>query len=108
MSGTLHPCDCVWSRDGAPDPNCSSCDGIGSTYTPNRLEPTEAQRLLGEVLAVLNGDGGHYAAQHGEKAAVERGLQRFYDLKTQLDLAVAMHDVAVKERDLERLRRLPV
>lgn len=26
----LKPCDCVYSRDGVPDPNCEVCGGVGA------------------------------------------------------------------------------
>jgi len=37
---------------------------------------THEEWLLGELLAVLNGDGGQYAVEHGVEAAFKRGLER--------------------------------
>jgi len=37
---------------------------------------THEEYLLGELLAVLNGDGGHYAREHGIDAAAKRGIER--------------------------------
>jgi len=38
----------------------------------------DPQRNLGNVLAILNGDGGHYEARWGTKAAIIRGIDRYY------------------------------
>lgn len=35
--------------------------------------------ILNNLLAVLNGDGGHYQARHGTAEAVANGIDRFYD-----------------------------
>jgi hypothetical protein len=67
---------------------------------------TEAE-LLGELLAVLNGDGGHYAAEHGVEAAFKRGLERHYAALAALETARAnrMSDLlAAAEQEVERLR----
>jgi hypothetical protein len=88
MTGRDNPtlCLCCGEIRESREVNCGNCLApLVEEKVFGRLEPTEAQRLLGEVLAVLNGDGGHYALQNGEKAAAERGLQRFHDLKMQLD-----------------------
>jgi len=55
---------------------------------------TEAE-LLGELLAVLNGDGGHYAAEHGVEAAFKRGLERHY---AALAAAEGGHDDRLKQQ----------
>ena len=55
---------------------------------------TDADSMLGELLAVLNGDGGHYLTEHGIEAAFQRGLERHY---AALAAAEGGHD--------ERLRR---
>ena len=55
---------------------------------------TEAE-LLGELLAVLNGDGGHYAAEHGIEAAFKRGLERHY---AALAAAEGGHDDRLKQQ----------
>ncbi len=48
------------------------------------------QHNLNNVLAALNSDGGHYQLQHGTEAAIDRGLQRFYEARA-----------AVREREEE-------
>jgi hypothetical protein len=55
---------------------------------------TKEAHLLGELLAVLNGDGGHCAAEHGVEAAFKRGLERHYAT------------LAASEREIARLREL--
>lgn len=41
--------------------------------------------LLGEVLAVLNGDGGHYQTEHGAGRAAIEGIRRYYQLLAQAE-----------------------
>ncbi len=36
------------------------------------------EALLGNLLAVLNGDGGHYQEQFGTVAAILRGIDRYH------------------------------
>jgi len=43
-------------------------------------ERNHARHLLGEVLAVLNGDGGHAVQELGWDAATKRGLARYHDM----------------------------
>lgn len=43
-------------------------------------ERNHTRHLLGEVLAVLNGDGGHATAELGCGEATKRGLARYYDM----------------------------
>jgi hypothetical protein len=40
----------------------------------------ELDQLLGNVLAVLNGDGGHRQSEVGQKQAAEEGIARFHEL----------------------------
>ena len=53
-----------------------------------------SDRLL-EILAVLNGDGGHYAVEHGVEAAFKRGLERHY---AALAAAAGAHDDRLKQQ----------
>lgn len=39
----------------------------------------ELRTHLGELLAVLHGDGGHYEAEHGTDKAVADAMVKFYD-----------------------------
>ena len=64
---------------------------------------TEAE-LLGELLAVLNGDGGHYAAEHGVEAAFKRGLERHYGRDVPHEPPGRTEYVVGLEREVERLR----
>lgn len=41
--------------------------------------------LLGEVLAVLNRDGGHYQTQHGAGRAAIEGIRSHYQIFTTID-----------------------
>lgn len=50
--------------------------------------------LLGEVLAVLNGDGGHYQTEHGAGRAAIEGIRRYYQLLARLDALDARLDAA--------------
>ena len=45
-------------------------------------ERNHARHLLGEVLAVLNGDGGHAVQELGWDEATKRGLARYHDMLT--------------------------
>jgi len=35
--------------------------------------------FLGNILAIMHGDGGHYQADHGTEKAVEDALKKWYD-----------------------------
>jgi hypothetical protein len=56
---------------------------------------TKEAHLLGELLAVLNGDGGQYAVEHGVEAAFKRGLERHY---AALAAAAGAHDDRLKQQ----------
>lgn len=43
--------------------------------------PVNAQHELGELLAVIHGDGGHYAYEHGLRKAVDDAFARLNQLK---------------------------
>jgi hypothetical protein len=59
--------------------------------------------LLGELLAVLNGDGGQYAVEHGVEAAFKRGLERHYACVPHEPPGRTEYVVGL-EREVERLR----
>jgi len=58
-------------------------------------ENKSEKHMLGELLAVLNGDGGHYAVEHGVEAAFKRGLERHY---AALAAAEGGHDDRLKQQ----------
>lgn len=39
---------------------------------------TDDSHNLSNLLACLNGDGGHYQAKHGTKKAIQHALERYY------------------------------
>ena len=41
-------------------------------------------KMLGELLAVLHADGGHYQYEHGTEKAVEDSITKHYELTRQL------------------------
>lgn len=45
--------------------------------------------LLGEVLAALNGDGGHYQTEHGAGRAAIEGISSHYQMLTTIDVLQA-------------------
>ena len=51
-------------------------------------ERNHARHLLGEVLTVLNGDGGHAVEVLGWNGALERGLARYHELRKRADCLV--------------------
>ena len=77
----------------------------GARIEISKLEPSyqlliefeEQERwsdLLGNVLAVLNSDGGHYQVQHGVGRAAINGIRRHYRLCEQADaLAAALEEL---------------
>ena len=65
---------------------------------------TKEAHLLGELLAVLNGDGGQYAAEHGVEAAFKRGLERHYGRDVPHEPPGRTEYVVGLEREVERLR----
>lgn len=81
-----------------PLPTASECEGARTTVLAlsvslraeldlaNKFhdvavkERDHARHLLGEVLAVLNGDGGHTVQELGWGEATKRGLARYHDM----------------------------
>ena len=47
-----------------------------------------ANHLLGEILAALNGDGGHTTREFGWAESAKRGLARYYELRKRADCLV--------------------
>ena len=52
-----------------------------------RLKPRHEAyvKMLGELLAVLHADGGHYQYEHGTEKAVADAITKYYELVKQLD-----------------------
>ena len=69
-----------------------------------RAELANKDQILGDTLAVLCGDGGHYRAEHGDIKAKEHGLKRYHDLLVSEDGLRA--ELAECKRDAERYRFL--
>lgn len=40
---------------------------------------------LGELLAVLHGDGGHYQDEHGTEKSVEDAITKYYNLRARIE-----------------------
>lgn len=43
------------------------------------------REILGNVLAILNRDGGHYQSRHGVAAAVAEGIDMHYEILHRMD-----------------------
>lgn len=56
----------------------------GSDHTEQNLEMVELRRQLGDLLAVIHRDGGHYQAEHGTEKAVADAHERIVELRTLL------------------------
>lgn len=52
-----------------------------------RLKPRHEAyvKMLGELLAVLHADGGHYQYEHGTEKAVADAITKYYEIVKQLD-----------------------
>jgi len=55
-----------------------------STLKINKETPEECKALLLNMLAVMHGDGGHYALKHGIRKATGDALRDFYRMKSAL------------------------
>ena len=53
---------------------------ITDEYLNAEADAAKLRQQLGDVLAVLNRDGGHYQAANGTELAIEKGLKRYYEL----------------------------
>lgn len=60
-------------------------------YPWNTSDKTDAD-ILGNLLAILNGDGGHYQAEHGRTEAVAHALDRHYDRIMRMDKTAQIYD----------------
>ena len=49
--------------------------------------------LLYNLLACMNGDGGHYQQEHGVPQATKHAVERFYALLTELDRIKYEHGI---------------
>jgi hypothetical protein len=50
-------------------------------------ERAEAERHLGNLLAIIHGDGGHYQGEHGSAKATEDAIARVYEIRAERDAA---------------------
>jgi hypothetical protein len=62
--------------------------GIAVVHTPH-LRTETAERHLGNLLARVHGDGGHYQAEHGDDKAVSDAKERIVRERAMLDEAQA-------------------
>jgi hypothetical protein len=55
----------------------------------------DSEKWLGEILAVLHKDGGHYLGEHGAEQATQEALKKYYVLVKDLDrYRIALHKIA--------------
>ena len=59
--------------------------GRYATPPPSASEPAGADKALGDLLAIIHRDGGHYQVAHGAKAAVEAAHKIWADLQTRAE-----------------------
>ena len=68
---------------------CNWYNGDGARLERERDELTRQHeayvKMLGELLAVLHADGGHYQYEHGTEKAVADAITKYYELVKQLD-----------------------
>lgn len=48
----------------------------------------EAREHLGNLLAIIHGDGGHYQAEHGNEKATTDAIAKYYELRARHDEAL--------------------
>ncbi len=86
--GPWHACGFDQSEDGALICELSLEDAslcaASRTLVPHLCDEVESLRAdmdaVRGLLAVLNRDGGHFAAEHGIAEACENGKRQYYDL----------------------------
>lgn len=80
---------------------CNWYNGDGARLERERDELTRQHeayvKMLGELLAVLHADGGHYRYEHGTEKAVADAITKYYELVKQL---------AEHKADAERYRNI--
>ena len=80
---------------------CNWYNGDGARLERERDELTRQHeayvKMLGELLAVLHADGGHYQYEHGTEKAVADAITKHYELVKQL---------AEHKADAERYRNI--
>jgi len=68
---------------------CAGCPKHGTkdadTIEALTAENARLREHLGELLATLHGDGGHYEAEHGTDKAVTDAIARYYAKLTEAD-----------------------
>lgn len=67
--------DAAAFTEGAASIIAKAASIIAKHHETERVELEEDSRLLGELLALMNGDGGHYQSEHGTKKAFERAVE---------------------------------
>jgi len=65
-------------------------DDVGAWVSRLTRERDEARAQLGNMLAVLNRDGGHYQHEHGIEAAINQGLANFHEARADAEDADAL------------------
>lgn len=75
------------------------------TTPPSASEPAGAGKALGDLLAIIHRDGGHYQAAHGTKAAVEAAHKVWADLQTRAEASADPAGAEVKDIETH-LRRI--
>lgn len=75
---------------GYPERECAIFDGMCPICSAKEIEAARAElRVTYDLVAVANRDGGHYRESHGTRAAVDRGIARYVDILSKLDVAQA-------------------
>ena len=82
------PCEVRTGCEGRLESLRAELDLAHKFHDATVTERNHARRLLGEVLAVLNGDGGHTIEKLGWDEATKRGLARYYELRKRADCLV--------------------
>lgn len=57
---------------------------------PNIAETVQLRTELGNLLAILHGDGGHYQAEQGNRKAIADAIEKHHQLCTDLETAQAV------------------
>ena len=63
------------------------------------LQSDKVPQDLGDLLAVIHRDGGHYMEEHGLEKACKDAEQVVHHLRTELDVLGESHDILVKSED---------
>jgi len=63
------------------------------------LQVAKVDQCVGNLLAVIHGDGGHYQADHGLVKACEDGERVFHDLRMSLEALRESHQILIESED---------